>query len=216
MTSIKFCGLTRPGDAHCAATLGASYAGVIFVHGSRREVTPEVALHVFDAVADSVERVGVFGDAPIEEIAATAAATSLDVVQMHGRSGTAGARELRSLFRGKIWCVAGVDASTGLLSADVHHLADAADAVLLDTSVGGSTGGTGTPFPWEALAEDVRRLAGRIPVIIAGGLSSENVGEAIRLLSPVTVDVSSGVEVSPGIKDHVLMRSFAEAVRSAS
>ncbi|MBA3404843.1 MAG: phosphoribosylanthranilate isomerase [Gemmatimonadaceae bacterium] len=216
MTSIKFCGLTRPEDAHWAAALGAAYAGVIFARTSKRRVTPESAREVFDAIADSVERVGVFDDAPVAEIAGIAAATALDIVQLHGSAGVAGVRQLRAVFRGQIWAVAGLDPLNGSLGDEAGDLAEVADAVLLDTAAGGITGGSGIAFDWMALAEDVHSLATRTKVIIAGGLSPENVGDAIRLLSPVTVDVSSGVEYSPGIKDHALMRSFAEAVRSAS
>lgn len=216
MTSIKFCGLTRPEDAHWAAALGAAYAGVIFAPGSRRRVGPDTARAIFDAIADSVERVGVFGDVPASEIAEIAFATGLDVVQLHGAAGVAGIRQLRELFRGKVWAVAGLDPANGSIGQEAAGLAEVADAVLLDTAVGGITGGTGIAFDWNALASDVERLAARTPVVIAGGLTPANVGEAIRLLSPATVDVSSGVEFSPGIKDHALMRSFAEAVRSAS
>lgn len=216
MTSIKFCGLTRPEDASCATLLGASYAGVIFAESSRRRVTPERARLVFDALADGVERVGVFGDAPIAVIASTAADTGLDVIQMHGRLGVAAVRRLRALFRGKVWAVVGVDPASHSIGQEAHDLAGEADAILLDTRIAGVSGGSGISFDWRALADDVRRLAAKAPVIVAGGLSVANVGEAIRLLAPVTVDVSSGVEASPGIKDHDLMRSFAEAVRSAS
>lgn len=216
MTSIKFCGLTRPTDATWAATLGAAYAGVIFAHDSPRRVTPAAARAVFDAVADSVERVGVFGEAAVDEIAEIAAVTRLDVVQLHGNPTIDGVRELRSFFGGQIWAVAGVASSNGSIGQATHDLAAEVDAILLDTTVAGVTGGRGLPFDWKALEADVQLLANRASIIVAGGLSAANVGDAIRLLSPATVDVSSGVEVAPGIKDHALMRSFAEAVRSAS
>lgn len=216
MTSIKFCGLTRPEDAHWAAALGAAYAGVIFAPDSKRRVTTDTAIAVFDAVADSVERVGVFGDLPAEEIAGIAAATGLDIVQLHGTPGAEGIRQLREFFGGRVWAVVGLDPANGSISQEAADLAEVADAVLFDTAVGGIAGGTGIAFDWRALAAEVERLAEATPVVIAGGLTPVNVGEAIRLLAPAAVDVSSGVELSPGIKDHALMRSFAEAVRSAS
>ncbi len=216
MASVKFCGLTRPEDAGFAENLGAAYVGVIFADESPRRITPARARLVLGLPRNGVQRVGVFGSASVDEIAAIADDTYLDVVQMHGRFGSDSVRELRTMFRGEIWAVAGVDHASGSIGRDVYDLADEADAILLDTAIGGVSGGRGRSFDWRAMSNDVHMLATRVPVVVAGGLTHETVGEAIGLLSPATVDVSSGVEASPGIKDHALMRAFAEAVRSAS
>jgi phosphoribosylanthranilate isomerase len=89
----------------------------------------------------------------------------------------------------------------------------AVDAVVLDTAVGGRSGGTGMVFDWAGSSEMVRAVATRVPVILAGGLRPTNVRDAVRVLAPHVVDVSSGVESAPGVKDHALMRAFAESAR---
>ncbi|MEJ7760557.1 MAG: phosphoribosylanthranilate isomerase [Gemmatimonadaceae bacterium] len=216
MTSVKFCGLMRPEDARLAGKLGASHAGVIFAPGSRRRVSTQQAKSVFSALPDSVRKVGVFRDAPLAGIVSTAAEAGLDAVQLHGAFDTAAIRELRALFSGAIWLVAGIDPASRSLSRHVLEIATETDAVLLDTSVAGLSGGSGVAFDWIALANDTHALSAIKPVIVAGGLTPLNVVNAIRALSPAVVDVSSGVEAAPGIKDHNLMRTFAQAVRSAS
>jgi len=216
MTSVKFCGLMRPEDARLAGELGASHTGVIFANGSRRWVSTRQAKNVFSALPGSVRKVGVFRDTPLATIVSTAAEAGLDAVQLHGAFDTAAIRELRALFSGAIWLVAGIDPASRSLSRHVLEIATETDAVLLDTSVAGLSGGSGVAFDWLALANDTHALSAMTPVIVAGGLTPLNVANAIRALSPAVVDVSSGVEAAPGIKDHNLMRTFAQAVRSAS
>jgi phosphoribosylanthranilate isomerase len=118
---------------------------------------------------------------------------------------------LRNGFAGAIWTVVRVTGSR-LEAVDPDVLA-AVDGVVLDTSVGGRTGGTGVAFDWAAAADAVRSLADRTTVVLAGGLHPGNVADAVRLLAPRVVDVSSGVESSPGVKDHAMMRAFAESAR---
>lgn len=213
MTTIKFCGLTRPSDAAFAAELGASHVGAIFAE-SRRKVSEESAGEIFAAAGGGVKHVGVFGDLEADEIARVSDRLNLDVVQLHHPDEDITAR-LKAICRSEVWAVVGVDVDDstfpGWLSASRN-----ADALLLDTSVSGRTGGTGKPFDWDAAAVLLRRHIIGVPIVLAGGLRPSNVGEAIRILNPDVVDVSSGTETSPGIKDHNLMRSFAEAVHSAS
>lgn len=214
MTTIKFCGLTRPEDAAVAAELGATHVGVIFAP-SARQVSVETARKVFDAAGTSLQHVGVFTDSSAKHIAAVALEARLDVVQLHRKLDDAFIDELRRTFAGDIWPVVGVkDAQKAIKRMENAPIR--CNAVVLDTDVNGKTGGTGKAFDWvamrQALADDPRPFA----IVVAGGLTPQNVPAAISALKPDIVDVSSGIESAPGVKDHNLMRAFAEAVHSAS
>lgn len=211
MTDIKFCGLTRRVDADYAATLGARYCGVVFASGPRM-VSPE---HAAEILPTNVARVGVFGFGPPAEIAGVAAAVGLNVVQLHEDPTPAYIERLRGHFNGEIWAT--VRTATDELPGGVEGVAAlfaAADAVLLDARVAGVLGGTGKTLPWEALAravEQARGATGRL--VLAGGLTPENVARAAAALSPDIVDVSSGIERSPGVKDHARMEALVAALR---
>ncbi|MEO7366575.1 MAG: phosphoribosylanthranilate isomerase [Gemmatimonadaceae bacterium] len=214
MTTIKFCGLTLPEDAEFATELGASHVGAIFAESPRR-VSEIAAKRVFEPVGSSVRRVGVFGRSSAPAVASTANLLKLDVVQLHRAVDGAFMGRLKAGYAGQVWLVVGVGDVQRTI-ADAHERSQFADAILLDTSVAGRTGGTGKTFDWESAADAFSREPIDLPIILAGGLNPRNVGNAIRAFHPAVVDVSSGVETSPGIKDHNLMRSFAEAVHSAS
>ena len=219
---IKFCGLTHPEDAQMAASLGASYVGVIFV-GGPRQVTPERAKAVLAGVPGRVRRVGVFGaksslDGPSAvsrgaEIRRVVDQVGLDVVQLHGELTAQSVAELRDTLGGAVWAVARV---SDALPPDLASLIGASDGLLLDTYSASALGGTGISFGWAAVAAELQTIRGEKPIILAGGLRPENVGEAISALAPDVVDVSSGVESAPGIKDHERMRAFRDAVLHAS
>lgn len=212
---VKFCGITRAEDAAAAARLGAAYVGVIFAT-SPRHVNEQTASSVFSAAGSGPGHVAVFAGGAIEDIAAVAERVSACVVQLHGDVGPATVEALRARFSGKIWAVVSVDPDGSSSHPHLGDLADVADAILFDTRVSGATGGTGVTFDWTRLVETVERIRGRTKIILAGGLDAGNVAAAARTLCPDIVDVSSGVEASPGIKDHSRMLAFAEAVRSAS
>lgn len=216
MTKIKFCGVTRPSDAALASELGASYVGVIFAE-SRRRVTVEQAAEIFSA-AGSAKRVGVFGHAAMSaaEISRYARDSQIDVMQLHGSFSPEDIVRMRDDFEGELWAVVPVDETASALPQGWDILADVSDALLLDTSVRGVSGGTGKPFDWLAAAPSIRHAALQLPIVLAGGLNPGNVGDAISALHPTVVDVSSGVESAPGIKAPSLMRAFADAVVSAS
>ncbi|MDO8500341.1 MAG: phosphoribosylanthranilate isomerase [Gemmatimonadaceae bacterium] len=214
MTKIKFCGITRPVDAEVAASLGASHAGVIFAESPRR-VTPLRAREIF-ASAGQLKRVGVFGHANAGEALRAARDAELDVMQLHGSFGPDDLARMRDDFEGELWPVVAIDESHGALPPGWDELVDVADAILLDTRVRGASGGTGRTFDWMAIAPKIRDAGLLVPTVLAGGLTPLNVGAAIAALAPAIVDVSSGVEAAPGIKDAALMRAFADAVRSAS
>ena len=214
MTKIKFCGLREPRDAAHATQLGAAYGGVIMT-SSARQVSPDMARDIFGE-APSLKRVGVIGRETVPRILVMAAEAGLDILQLHGNYSVDEHAELRQEFDGQIWAVIGMDRITGAPVRPWKEVTDVADALLLDTSDGGSSGGTGKTFNWQASAPIVREMSREIPVILAGGLSPQNVAQAIAELRPSVVDVSSGVESSPGRKSHELMSAFAKAVLSAS
>jgi phosphoribosylanthranilate isomerase len=200
----------RPEDAREAARLGAAYVGAVFA-GGPRAVTPAAARAVYDAAVGGPQAVGVFGADDVDAIAADAVTAGVEVIQLHGDPRAADVRAMRRRFGGQIWAVARADGS--VLPEWTEELFHEADAVLLDARVRGRLGGTGVALEWGALADAVASLRGRTPVAVAGGLTPDNVAEAIRLLSPDVVDVSSGVESSPGIKDHAMMRAFFDAAQ---
>lgn len=210
-TEIKFCGMTRAVDAQMGASLGAAYIGVIFA-GGPRQLSAEEAADVLGALPPAVRRVGVFDSPEMEAVTRLARCLDLGAVQLHGGTDAASIAKLRDAFDGEIWAV--VRLANGELPSSAARLFDAADAVVLDALVPGMLGGTGVALPWERLAERVEPLRERrARLVLAGGLRAENVREAIELLRPDVVDVSSGVETAPGIKDHARMRAFRDAVR---
>ncbi|MEO7457609.1 MAG: phosphoribosylanthranilate isomerase, partial [Gemmatimonadaceae bacterium] len=137
----------------------------------------------------------------------------LDVLQLHGASDVERVTALRAATGLEIWAV--VRTADGQLPGNVEELADAADALLIDALAPGALGGTGRTVPWLELGESLDAMASGHRIILAGGLTAENVGEAIDYVSPMVVDVSSGVESAPGIKDQKLVRAFVAAVRSS-
>ena len=209
MVDVKFCGLTREDDARVAASLGASYAGVIFA-GGPRNLEPDRARAVLDA-ATPLRRVGVFGRVDVAQIMSAAEEAELDVIQLHGDPSPDDVADIRAATGSRVWAVARIDAE---LPPGLSELFDAADSVLIDARSEGALGGTGRTIPWSALAPGIAEARMGRTLVLAGGLSPENVGKAIRLLAPDVVDVSSGVETSPGIKDHARMRAFLAAVKA--
>ena len=195
-----------------AASLGAEYVGVIFAAGPRRLTTDE-AVAVLRNVPEAVRRVGVFDRIDPDAVASIAERLSLGALQLHGGCDGAMIARLRMKFDGEIWAVLRV--TNGALPSGARALFEYADAVLLDAHVEGKLGGTGVALPWADLLARLEPLRGRgARLVVAGGLKPENVASAIRVLRPDVVDVSSGVETAPGIKDHTRMRAFRDAVRA--
>ena len=225
VAGVKFCGITRLEDAAIAASLGAQYGGMIFA-GGPRNLSDEQAGALVANFPRGLKRVGVMPAGEALALATRARKLGLDVIQMHGDPSAPDVDSLRNEWNGRgqgakgegeIWAVVRCDDLT--VDREVEQLFRVADAVLLDSGVRGTLGGAGRTFSW---AEIATRLNGwrsapgaRAKVVVAGGLTPANVAEAIRILSPQIVDVASGVEKSPGVKDHSMMREFADAVRSA-
>jgi phosphoribosylanthranilate isomerase len=212
LAKVKFCGMTRPQDAAIGAEIGASYIGVVFAAGPRR-VTPVQAKKIFDAAGKALKHVGVFGTNDPDEIARTAEETLLEVVQLHNDPTTSDVRAIRAKFTGEIW--AAIRIAGTHIPHEAEALFDSADAIVLDARSEKQLGGTGQALPWSELAVDLARDRGSSAVVLAGGLKPSNVGSAVRTLAPDVVDVSSGVESAPGIKDPWLMREFYAAVCGA-
>ena len=205
MTEVKICGLTRPADVDLACALGASYVGFNFAATSSRRVTLDVARDLAAEVRPGVLRVGVFVHESAEEIRRAAAAARLDLVQIHRPISE------QDLNQSPLPMIAVVGVSENGADASPPELLARCRSVLCDTAVSGRSGGTGTVFDWSLLAG----RAWPVPIILAGGLDPDNVGEAIARIHPSAVDVASGVESSPGIKDEERMRRFFEAVSRA-
>lgn len=214
MTGIKFCGITRLEDAVAAAEAGASHIGVVLTESPRR-VAPGRASEIFSA-SPGLRRVGVFRHCAIKELLRDARLAGVEIIQLHGAFSDTEWAELRDSFDGELWGVVPLNPDGLGAGPSWESIAPEADAILLDTSTGGASGGTGVPFDWRAAQPLAESISARSQLVVAGGLNPGNVGTAVRLLDPVLVDVSSGVESSPGIKDPGLMAAFAKAVRSAS
>ena len=214
MIDGKFCGLTRAEDAAYAASLGARYVGVIFAE-SPRQLSDERAREVLGNVPLGISRVGVFGDTKPEQIADRAQRLDLDVVQLHGDPKPRTIARVRRRWAGQVWAVQRI--ASAVVPASAADLFDAADGVVLDARVEGQLGGTGVQLPWEELAQRVAEFrSDRAKLVLAGGLTPTNVARAIDALQPDVVDVSSGVEVMVGVKDHDLMRAFRDAVQGVA
>lgn len=199
---VKICGLTRPEDAAAAYDAGADALGVIFAPRSRRRVDVAQARRVLDAAGPLVTRVGVFVDASAPDVLAAVDGAGLSAVQLHGRADA----DVVALLAVRVRVIRAVRWEPGL---DLATLAsDPVAAVLLD----GPDPGSGRPFDW-ASAEG---LVATRPWLLAGGLTPRNVAAAIHRLRPPMVDVASGVESAPGIKDHASIRAFIAAVAGAS
>jgi phosphoribosylanthranilate isomerase len=208
LAKVKFCGMTRPHDAALGAEIGASYIGVVFADSPRR-VSPDAAKKILDAAGQGVRRVGVFGTNDPDEIARIADASQLDILQLHADPTPNDLKAIRKKFSGEIW--AAIRIAGPHIPPESEMLFDAADAVVLDARSDKRLGGTGHALPWDQLAIDLARDRRSSAVVLAGGLKPGNVGVAIRTLAPDVVDVSSGIESAPGIKDPWLMREFFAA-----
>jgi phosphoribosylanthranilate isomerase len=209
---VKVCGLTRREDALAAEAAGAHYLGVILAPGRVRTLAPRAAAAVLQTTG--CRRVGVFVDAERDALAAAAEEARLDVLQLHGDEPADRCAALREA--GHIVWKAIHPRSGDEFAAAVRRYADAVDALLVDGWSPLDRGGTGTRFPWAEVAAHRGALTAGTRLVAAGGLTPENVGEAVRVLDPYAVDVSSGVEGRPGRKDHARIRDFFESVRAAA
>ncbi len=202
---VKVCGITNIDDARVAVEAGADALGFIFVKKSPRYIEPERARFIISKLPPFVQSVGVFVDQPEEEVKDIAQSCSLDILQFHGNESPEycagfGSRAIKA-FRVK-------DAS---VIDEINRYSGGIRGILLDSWSAKAHGGTGKSFDWTIAAHIVK--ISNFPVILAGGLTVSSVSKAIQEVVPYGVDVSSGVEESPGKKDHILVKEFINRVR---
>ena len=224
---VKVCGITRREDAELAVDLGAAAIGLVFWPGSPRFIGPDRAKAIVDTLPPFVTAVGVFVDQPGEFVEETAAMAGLGAVQLHGSETVAYCRGLVTKLRLKSPSDALVsqDGEPSLLGPVIRaiglaetldsmsvHAWPAGITLLLDAHDPSQHGGTGRTVNWALAA----RIAAMRRTILSGGLRPDNVAAALDAVRPYAIDVSSGVEARPGVKDHDRMRAFFHAVEKAS
>jgi len=218
MTWVKICGITNLEDALVAVEAGADAVGFVFYEKSPRQISVEAARQIVKKLPAGVEKVGVFVDADSKTILEVVSRAGLTAVQLHG---TQSSESVLGDPRSTVECVG---AKKLIVMIDGDSLKDGGFfrgtgagakpfAVLLDSSSKGVTGGTGTSFDWDKTSGRVQAIRLNVPIIVAGGLTPTNIGEAMRTLHPFGVDVASGVEARPGKKDAEKVRAFVRAVR---
>jgi phosphoribosylanthranilate isomerase len=209
---IKVCGLTRVDDALSCAAAGADWLGLNFHPGSPRQIDPSLAAEIIAALPSSAEAVGLFVDRPPGEVAEEADRLGMRVVQLHGREPAEDLLALSHLTIVRAFRLGDAEAVSRMVAYLRHaeQLGRAPDAVLVDAFVPGRPGGTG-----HAIAPDLLALLPSLPrLILAGGLTPENVADRVALVRPWMVDVASGVETTPGRKDPERVAAFVRAAHS--
>lgn len=211
---VKICGITQPDQGRAIAQLGADALGFICVRSSPRYVTPAQIHRVIAGMSDLASQpgyVGVFANAPVEEIVNVVAQSGLNAIQLHGQESPEFCEQLRAALPGMML----IKAFRIRAAADLQHIdgfIDPVDALLLDAYHPQLLGGTGKTLDWDTL----RQFQPDRPWFLAGGLTPENVQDALSQLQPNWIDLSSGVERSPGDKDLTKVAKLFEALMSLS
>ncbi|MBL3701305.1 phosphoribosylanthranilate isomerase [Sulfitobacter sp. BDSS02] len=211
-TRMKFCGLRTPADVSAAVEAGAAYVGFVFFPPSPRYLTPEDAAPIAAQVPEGIAKVALVVNADDDLLDQITETVPIDILQLHGKETPKRLAEIKQRYGLPVMKAVGVASPEDLETLDTYLRV--ADQVLVDAKPPKDAtlpGGNGLAFDW-------RLIAGRrwpVPWMLAGGLTDANVAEAMRLTGARQVDVSSGIETAPGIKDSALMQSFAEAVRTA-
>jgi phosphoribosylanthranilate isomerase len=203
MARVKICGITRHEDAEQAASLGAWAIGFNFWEGSKRRCDPGVAAGIARALRRQVEPVGVFVNAGLDEIVRLAEGVGLTHVQLHGDEGPSFCTAVAERTGAKVIKALRVGSGADIRDAERFHT----DFHMFDAAAGAAYGGTGRTWDWALAAQ--RRS--QVPLILSGGLTPENVAEGITAVRPWAVDVASGVESAPGIKDPAKVEAFIAA-----
>jgi phosphoribosylanthranilate isomerase len=204
MIRVKICGITSRDDAWAVVEAGADALGFIFVKGTPRYIEPETAAAIIAAMPPFVATVGVFVDRTPEEIDEIVGVSGVGLAQLHGLESPDMCSHLRIPFIKAVRV-------QGERDLEALHRYPRAKGFLLDTFVAGQSGGTGRTFPWEIAT----RASQQFRVILSGGLTPENVALAVTQVRPYALDVCSGVEASPGRKDHHKVREFIDQARKA-
>jgi phosphoribosylanthranilate isomerase len=209
--AVKICGLNAPEAVAAAVEGGAAYVGFVFYARSPRCVTPERAAELCKLVPSGIQRVGLFVDAAEEEIRAVLDAAPIDMLQLHGREDPDWIVDAKLRLKRPIMKAVAISGPEDVLRANRYD--ETADMLLFDAkpprTLEALPGGNGLAFDWRLLAGRTWRR----PWMLSGGLTTENVAEAVRLTGASSVDVSSGVESAPGEKDPAKIRAFLEAAR---
>jgi len=201
MTKIKICGITNLEDALIACKLGADVLGFIFSPKSQRQIAPDRAEQIISKIPPFIKSVGVFVNQSTEDIKKLQKRCGFDVIQLHGNESPT----FCNSFKQKVIKAIHIEDKSDLFKMTEYKVS----AFVLDTKVKGMFGGTGKTFDWQ-LAIEAKKLG---PVILSGGLTPENVAEAIGKVEPYAVDVATGVEVQPGIKDPDKLQAFIESAK---
>ena len=206
---LKICGITNLDDARHAVEAGAWAVGMILWEGSPRACPLPEAERIARGLRRRAEVAGVFVNAPLDEVVAVADGVALTMVQLHGDEGPAYCAEVARRTGAKVIKAKRVRTRADVVALETYHT----DFHLVDAFVASDRfGGTGQTFDWSLL----RERHSRIPLILSGGLTPENVADAIVRVRPYAVDVASGVEARPGVKDPAKITAFAAAVRAAA
>jgi phosphoribosylanthranilate isomerase len=213
MTWIKICGTTNLEDALTAVEAGADALGFVFYEKSPRKIDLDSAREIVKNLPPNIERVGVFVNEPVERILSSVAHAGLTAAQLHGaasykaefiqalKSGRDNLKLFLVLPAAEIGGESNINGKSGI------------NAVFFDSGTSQLPGGTGRTFDWKTAASGIQTISEKVKVVVAGGLNSNNVADAIRILKPWGVDVASGVEARPGKKDPLKVRAFIDAVR---
>jgi phosphoribosylanthranilate isomerase len=207
MTRVKICGITRPADARLAADLGAWALGMVFWPGSPRVCAIDDAEAIGAEFRRRLQLTGVFVNATLDEVAATTDRCGLTLIQLHGDEGPAYCREAARRTGCRVMKAVRVRDAAQVRDLQRFHT----DFHLLDAFSPRTPGGTGETFAWEL----AREHGADPPVVLSGGLTPENVGEAIAAARPFAVDTASGTEAEPGRKDPAKVKAFFRAVEAA-
>jgi len=212
---IKICGITNPNDAHAAAEAGADAIGLNFFNKSRRFIEPHAAKLVVAQLPSHILKVGVFVNYSANQIAEITQQVGLDAVQLHGDERPSLFLQLPTHLRiiRAHRCSASGMAPLALYLDECHALGRMPDMLLIDADAGAAFGGSGRLADW-ALIRNQKKMLGGLPFLLAGGLTPENIAAAIDAVEPNGVDVASGVESKPGIKDTQLIAQFVTTARN--
>jgi phosphoribosylanthranilate isomerase len=208
MPHVKLCGITRPEDAALAASVGAWAIGFILWPKSKRVADPAVAAGIARTMRRRLELVGVFVNPTLDEVAHAAEAIGLTHVQLHGDEGPAFCAAVAQRTGARVIKAHGIGSGADIRDIERFHT----DLHLLDTAAAGSGGGTGRTWDWRLAAQ----RHSKVPLLLSGGLTPDNVAEAVAAVRPWGVDVASGVEAEPGVKDPAKVEAFVAAARGSA
>lgn len=205
-TNVKICGITNLEDARFVSGALADYIGFIFYPGSSRYIEPAKAGAIINWL-EGPQKAGVFVNQPLDDVQTIATQTGLDLVQLHGEESV----EYCELIEQPVIKVFHIDEDTSAeqLRNRIDPYLDAVEFLLFDTKLPGKWGGTGRTFNWDILTE-IREIK---PCFLSGGLNSKNIRDAIKQTQPFAVDLSSGLEESPGLKDFTKIETFFDQMR---